>query len=55
MAISILQQPNQHVPAYNDIIYVASSTNYAQPNFNYLATIYIGSDTVTLKASPDPT
>lgn len=55
MAISILQQPNQYVPAYNDIIYVASSTNYAQDNFNYLATLYIGSDTITLKAAPDPT
>lgn len=55
MALNILQQPNQHIPAYNDIIYVVTSTNNAQANFNYLATLYIGSDTITLKAPADPT
>lgn len=54
MALSVLKQPDQYSPAYNDLIYVVSSTNKAQTNFNYIASLYIGSDVITLKAAPDP-
>lgn len=41
MAFTILQQPLQYTPVYNDINYVVSSTNNAQPNFNYIFDVKI--------------
>src|SRR3990167_1906785 len=41
MAITIQQSPRAVTPAYNDIIFVVSSTNTAQSNFQYVCDIYI--------------
>lgn len=55
MSYSILQQPELYAPAYNDQIYVVTSSNNASTNFNYIAQVYIGSDVITLKAPANPT
>lgn len=55
MAYSILQQPELYAPAYNDQIYVVTSSNNGQTNFNYIAQVYIGSDVITIKAPANPT
>ena len=55
MAYSILQQPELYAPAYNDQMYVVTSSNNGQANFNYIAQVYIGSDIITLKAPANPT
>ena len=55
MAYSISQQPSLYAPAYNDQIYVVTSSNNGQTNFNYIAQVYIGSDIITLKAPANPT
>lgn len=55
MAYSILQQPELYAPAYNDQIYVVTSSNNGQTNFNYIARVYIGSDVITIKAPANPT
>lgn len=44
MAVSILQQPPQYMSGFNDIIFVVSSTNTAQTNFQYVCDIYITDD-----------
>jgi hypothetical protein len=41
MAFTILQQPLQYTPVYNDINYVVSSSNNTQPNFNYIFDVKI--------------
>ncbi|WP_395652524.1 hypothetical protein [Brevundimonas sp.] len=41
MAFTILQQPLQYTPVYNDINFVVSSTNNTQPNFNYIFDVKI--------------
>lgn len=40
MAITVAQEPSQYHPAYNPIIYVCTSTNTAQENFQIEARIY---------------
>jgi len=55
MAYSILQQPELYAPAYNDQMYVVTSSNNGQANFNYIAQVYIGTDIITLKAPANPT
>lgn len=65
MAVTIHQQPPTHAPGFNDLIYVVSSTNTAQTNFQYLCDIYLTDDTGALshagrtylreKAPVDPT
>lgn len=55
MAYTISQQPELYSPAYNDQIYVVTSTNNGQANFNYIAQVLIGSDTITIKAPAHPT
>lgn len=54
---TIHQQPELLQPAYNDLMFVVSSSNKTQSNFNYLADIYInGSATpIRLKAPANPT
>lgn len=52
---TIHQQPDDYSPAYNDLIFVVKSSNYTSTNFSYLATLYIGSDTFTIKAPAHPT
>ena len=57
MSYNIHQQPGQYRPAYNDLIFVVSSSNNAQLNFNYFADIYIVgvTDPIRLKAPVHPT
>lgn len=41
MAITIQREPQRFTPAFNPVVYVADSTNNAQPNFFYLFDIYV--------------
>ena len=41
MAFTILQQPLQYTPVYNDINFVVNSSNNGQPNFNYIFDVKI--------------
>ncbi len=41
MAITINQTPVLYSPTYNEVVYILSSTQTAQPRFKYLADIYI--------------
>lgn len=52
MAINLISNPNSIVPAFNQIIFDVSSTNASQPNFNFLADIYIDSTRVSRIAIP---
>jgi hypothetical protein len=45
MALTIYNRPSQYAPVYNQMIYTLSSTNYTQPNFRYIADIYINNST----------
>src|SRR3990167_1768815 len=63
MAIVIQQAPSQGspsgydiAPAYNDIVYVVDSNNTSQPNFRYLADIYISgvSSFIRMRKPPHP-
>ena len=51
--ITILQEPATIQPAYNDLIYVVSSHNYAQDNFKYIADVTINGEVFRLKVFPD--
>ena len=56
MAITVLQEPIQYTPVYNDINYVLSSNQTAQPNFNYIFDVIINGVTVSrhrIPARPD--
>jgi hypothetical protein len=58
MAITINSQPVGTIPAYNDIIYIASSDKTAQANFSYIADLYLnGAVTKThrMKVPANPT
>lgn len=49
MAITIRQQPaSQYLSGFNDIVFVVSSTNTAQTNFQYVCDVYITDDTGAL-------
>lgn len=54
MAITLIRQPLEIVPAHNDIELKASSTNYAQPDFHFYVTVYLPywSVTLTYKVRP---
>jgi hypothetical protein len=57
MAITINVQPTGTITAYNDMIYVVSSDNTSQPNFSYIADIYIGTSVTPvhrMKVPPHP-
>lgn len=49
MAITIEQNPADFATVYNDIVVTASSTNVAQPKFNYIFEVYDGSNTTLLR------
>lgn len=49
MAITIETEPNDLCPAYSDIAYVVSSTNYAQANFKFIAVVKNASGTILAK------
>jgi hypothetical protein len=57
MSLTILDQPQDHVPAYNPQFFVASSSNYNAANFKYTVKItdLISSETKTyqIPARPD--
>jgi len=56
MAITIEQSPVFFAPAYNYIVITASSTNVAQPKFNFIFEIYDGANTTlltTLRIPPE--
>lgn len=57
MALTIYNTPNQYAPAYNQMIFTLSSTNVAQPNFRYIADVYINgsSEYTRLQCAPNPT
>jgi hypothetical protein len=42
MSITVISSPGQFTAAYNQINYLVSSTNAAQPNFQFLADVYVG-------------
>lgn len=46
--------PDYFGTVYNPMYYVISSTNIAQPNYKYIFQIFIGSDIITFKQSPNP-
>lgn len=57
MALTLLDSPNQIVPAWNPIPYVLSSTNIAQENFRYILELYKRDGftlLTTVTAPPDP-
>lgn len=49
MAITIQTEPNDLCPAYSDIAYVVSSTNYAQSNFKFIAVVKNAAGTIIAK------
>lgn len=52
MAISIIQEPLNYTPAYNDINYTVSSTNVAQPNFNFIFDVEVNGTVVSRHRVP---
>ena len=55
MAYILRKQPDLFQPAYNSNIFIVTSDDTTQPNFKYLADIYIGTDIIRLKTFPNPT
>lgn len=54
--ITIEQQVSAIKPVYNDDFFVVSSTNYTQPNFQYVCDIYVNGSYITrTKTFPHPT
>ena len=56
MAITLQQQPTTPNGAFADLLYVATSTNQNQPQFQFVATINVtgSTDIITLKQQPNP-
>ena len=57
MAITVISQPKDYAPAYNNMVFTMSSTNVGQDSFSYLVDIYInGSATkeARLRVAPIP-
>jgi len=56
MALTIYNTPYSYAPAYNQMIFTLSSTNYSQPNFRYFADIYVngGSEYTRLSCVANP-
>lgn len=56
MAITIQQQVSTFKPVYNEDFFVVSSTNNTQPNFQFVADVYVNGSYITrLKTFPHPT
>lgn len=58
MALTIQQQPDIWTPAYNPMVFVLDSNNNAQPNFRYVADIYVSGSAgrqLRMLASASPT
>jgi hypothetical protein len=55
MAITIESQPQDFTTMGNPITFVLSSTNVAQPNFKFVADVFVGAtQLIRLKTSPNP-
>ena len=55
MAITEKSRPNPYTSAHEDVFYVISSDNVAQPNFKYVFDVYIDTSLVArLKIFPEP-
>jgi hypothetical protein len=54
MAITIQQEPTTPNQANADLIYLLSSTNSNQPQFQFVMEVSDGSDTYTFKQQPNP-
>ena len=55
MAITILLEPQEFQPVYNEVITVLSSTNSGQPNFQYVIDVNVdGVNTSRIKVTPNP-
>ena len=55
MAITIQQQPLLYAPAYNDMVFVVSSSNVAQSNFKFIADVVINGVSFRQAVFPNPT
>jgi len=53
--LTILQQPQDFTPAYNNNPFVVTSTNNGQPSFKYVAKMHIGGNVIVEKSAPNPT
>jgi len=49
MAITKKQQPISGSPVYNPVVFTVSSTNVAQPKFNFIFEVYDGTNTTLLR------
>ena len=56
MAITLQQQPTTPNGAFADLLYVATSTNQNQPQFQFVAKVCVtgSTDIITLKQQPNP-
>lgn len=54
MAITIISSPDKFTPAFNPVVFSITSTNYAQPDFKFVADVYNGSGVLlaSLKYQP---
>jgi len=57
MALTIYNTPYSYAPAYNQMVFTLSSTSIAQPNFRYIADVYMNgsSEYTRLQCAPNPT
>ena len=54
--ITVRQQPANLFPAYNDAVYMLSSSNVGQDNFKFVVDIYVGATKVDrMLIPPHPT
>ena len=55
MAITVIRQPEEFTPAFNDMVFTASSDNEAEPGFLYLVDVYVSATLVArYKVDKDP-
>lgn len=54
MAITIVTTPDKYAPIFNPVVFQLTTTNYAQPNFKFVADVYSGSGVLiaSLKYQP---
>lgn len=54
MAITLIQQPQEYAPAYNPLVYTATSTNVDEANFKFIFDIYVNDVLVKrVRTNPD--
>lgn len=55
--ITVNQEPEDHTPAYNEIIFVVTSDKKTEANFKYVADLYVDgvSTNIRVKRQPHPT